>query len=85
MIQRQCDKKDALGRPGEGFHKHFWGIALGDVLGTVAIAGVISYMTTWRFIIVLLVLFIVAEALHWYFCVDTAVIKFVRGLYNEPV
>lgn len=77
---RRCDLKDNLGRPGEGFHKHVAGVAIADVIGTVAIAGAVSYLTRWRFIIVLLVLIIVAEALHWYFCVDTAVIKFMRGI-----
>ncbi len=78
QINRRCDLKDSLGRPGEGFHKHFGGVAVGDLIGTVAIAGAISYLTAWRFMIVLIVLLIAAEALHWYFCVDTAFIKFVR-------
>lgn len=85
----QCQSKDALGKPGVGFHKHVAGVALGDVIGTVMMAAIIANFdddknddknnyqastVTW-----FLRLFILGQLMHWYFCVDTAFIKALLG------
>jgi hypothetical protein len=68
--------EDLFGKPGEGFHSvRFLGYALYDVIGTIVIAIIISYFTKYKFIWVLLILFVVAEFLHWYFGVKTKFIK----------
>ncbi len=84
-MQRNCKYKDSLGEPGKGFHKHFGGVAVGDFVGTAVIAAAISYLSSWSFWIVFLVLFIVAEFLHWYFCVDTAVLKYIKWTLQSNV
>lgn len=68
-----CQYKNALGIPGEGFHKHVAGIAIGDVIGTVAIAAGISAWTKYPFWIVFVCILLLAMFLHWIFCVPTAV------------
>ena len=68
--------EDLFGKPGEGFHSvRFLGYALYDVIGTIVIAVIISYFTKYKFMWVLLILFIIAEFLHWYFGVKTTFIK----------
>ena len=80
-----CPFKNALGVPGEGFHQfRFMGIAIGDTVGTIVLAMVISRSLKLPFLPVLLALLIVGEILHWHFCVDTAVIKFLKKTINFP-
>lgn len=76
IINQPTALKNSLGEPGKGFHSvRFLGYALYDVIGTIVIAIIISYFTKYKFIWVLLILFIVAEVLHWYFGVETTIIK----------
>jgi uncharacterized membrane protein YciS (DUF1049 family) len=76
-----CPYKDALGVPGEGFHSvRFMDVAVGDTVGTVALAWLLAQGFKWNFWTTLLVLFVLGEILHWYFCVDTTVIKFLKGI-----
>ena len=73
-----CPYKDALGVPGEGFHSmRFMGVAVGDTVGTILLAAFIARIFNFKFVPTLLVLFFVGELLHWYFCVDSTVMKWV--------
>ena len=75
-----CPYKDALGVPGEGFHSvRFMNVAVGDTLGTVLLAWVMAQGFKWDFWPTLLGLFVLGEILHWYFCVDTTVIKILKN------
>jgi hypothetical protein len=64
--------KDSLGEPNKGFHTHFFGFAIGDLLATIAIAFLITlYIKQYvdishslLFGIILLILLLVAEYLH---------------------
>jgi hypothetical protein len=73
-----CPFKNALGVPGQGFHSmRFMGVAVGDTVGTIVLALLISRNFGLEFIPTLLFLFILGEVLHWYFGVDTAVLRFL--------
>lgn len=79
-----CPFKDIFGKPGEGPHSiRFAGFAVVDTVLTIILAW---YMAKWLkkpFPLVLLVLFIVGEILHWVFCVDTAFIKLFSKQSSE--
>lgn len=79
---RLCQYKDIAGIPGEGVHEHVIGIAAFDVIGTALGAWIISAIGGWSFIVVFIVLLIFGEFLHWLFCVDTAVIKFIKYIFD---
>lgn len=70
-----------LGKPNEGMHKKRLGVfAFNDIVGTIIISLFISYIYKLNLIKVLLILFIVGELLHWLFCVETTVIKYLTHL-----
>ena len=76
-----CKHQDALGVPSKGFHRiHFGGVAVGDLLLTFLLAVGLSYipgsppLTLWIVILILL-----AEALHIGFCVNTSVMHWFNG------
>jgi uncharacterized membrane protein len=73
-----CPFKNALGVPGQGFHSmRFMGVAVGDTVGTIVLALLISRNFGLEFIPTLLFLFVLGEVLHWYFGVNTAVLRFL--------
>ena len=75
-----CPYKDALGVPGEGFHSlRFMDVAVGDTVGTFLLAGLVSRALGFDYWPTLIGLLILGEIMHWYFCVDTTVIKFLKG------
>ena len=67
-----CGLRFALGEPGVGLHRHAGGIALFDVLMTVAAAGLIS-AAGYDFVMVLFILFLMSLFAHWLFCVPTTI------------
>lgn len=72
--------KDILGKPGEGIHFHVFGIAIMDVLMTVALALLIGYLAgnwkmSWLWFILL---FVLAQVLHLALGVDTTVARLLR-------
>jgi hypothetical protein len=69
--------KDALGLPGQGFHKHVMGIALGDTIGTLLICYAISVWFNISFLKTLVVAFVLGELAHYVFGVKSAVLKFI--------
>lgn len=71
-----CPFKDIFGKPGEGVHSYrIFGMAAVDWISTVLGALLLSWKTETNFFIVFAGLVVLGEVLHWYFCVDTAVIK----------
>ena len=68
---------DILGVPGKGFHTHFLGIAIWDVLGTVIICYGIARYFRISFTMTLVVALVLAEILHYIFGVKTAVLRFI--------
>lgn len=68
-----CQYKHSLGVPGEGAHaRRIGAFAANDLIGTVAAAAVISVISNWSFIIILIILLLIGTILHWAFCVPTA-------------
>jgi hypothetical protein len=81
-----CPFKNALGVPGEGFHSvRFMGLAVGDTVGTFILAMLISKLFGWPYWPTVIGLFVLGEVLHWYFCVDTAVIRFLKNDHRIKV
>lgn len=75
-----CRYKNALGVPREGSHKlrdPIFDTALNDVMMTIIGAFLISWGLNYRFVVVLLILFILSIILHRKFCVRTTVDKFL--------
>ena len=71
-----CKYKNALGIPNKGIHSYrFMGVAIMDVLMTIAAAYLISIFFKYNFIYTTLVLFILGIILHRLFCVRTTVDK----------
>jgi hypothetical protein len=74
-----CPYKYLFGVPGEGFHSYrFAGLAVGDTLGTVALAWVTSYLTGTGLLLNFIVWFVVGEVLHFYFGSQTAFLKLIN-------
>jgi hypothetical protein len=68
-----CPYKFILGIPRKGFHsKRFMGLALYDMLGTIAIALAIAFFFRWNAWKVFVALFLLGEVLHYLFGVQTA-------------
>jgi hypothetical protein len=70
-----CIYKYSLGIPGKGFHSHFLGIAILDVIGTILIAEILSYVFNWNIYLTLIAAFLTGIVLHRMFCVRTTVDK----------
>lgn len=66
-----CKYSDILGLPGKGFHRHVFGFAIADFLGTVLISHIISKKYKYSFAYVLISLLLLAIFLHKLFCVKT--------------
>ena len=76
-----CQYKDIFGKVDEGVHKYkILGIAVVDTLTTLLVSIIISIIFKYNFLFVFILLFLFGEFLHCIFCVDTAVIKFVKNL-----
>ena len=86
----RCKYRDALGKVGEGAHSYrFLDIAIVDVVLTLLLALVTQLFLRAMFKIenvplwlIFLVWLIVAEILHYIFCVETTFIKFMRRLFS---
>ena len=71
---------NALGEPGKGIHKHFFGIAIADVLMTILAAWTLHLVyPKYSFWAYLIGLFILGIILHRLFGVKTTVDKFLFG------
>jgi hypothetical protein len=74
-----CKYKNILGKPNGGAHKHFLGIAMFDLIGTILIAFIISKLTKIKFYIILICLLILGIILHRMFCLNTTFNKLIFG------
>ena len=70
-----CKYKNSLGIPNEGVHKHRYGVAVFDVVGTIVIGLILSFLFKWNPILTITILFILGIILHRLFCVRTTVDK----------
>jgi hypothetical protein len=81
MFGDLCQYKHILGKPNEGFHKHYFGFAIFDLIATVIAAFLLmlyfknkttlfgNLSHSLIFGIILLILLIIAEYLHIIFCI----------------
>jgi hypothetical protein len=76
-----CKYKNILGEVGKGIHSYrIFNIAIADVLLTILAAYVIHiFMPKYKFVYILLFLFLLGIILHRLFCVDTTVDKLLFG------
>uniref|UniRef100_A0A6C0EKI7 Uncharacterized protein n=1 Tax=viral metagenome TaxID=1070528 RepID=A0A6C0EKI7_9ZZZZ len=76
-----CKYRNALGKPGKGAHFHVLGIAIVDLLLTIALAFGIYFLAKkrWNFWIILLSLLVLAILVHRLFCVNTTINKLIFG------
>jgi hypothetical protein len=71
-----CKYKHIFGIPGKGLHKYrIFNIAIIDVVLTIILAIIISYLLKINFIITLIILFLVGIIMHRIFCVRTTIDK----------
>lgn len=76
-----CKYKNILGVPGQGPHSYrIFNIAIVDVLLTLILAYIISYIYKISFMKTSITLFILGILLHRVFCVRTTIDKL---LFNE--
>jgi hypothetical protein len=79
-----CKYKDVLGKPYEGFHStRFLGLALGDLLGALLIAILLSYGFQKSLIYMLVIVFLITQISHMLFCVNTAFMNNVLNIEFE--
>ena len=76
-----CKYKNILGVPGQGPHSYrIFNIAIVDVVLTIILAYIISYIYNISFVKTSIILFILGILLHRLFCVRTTIDKL---LFNE--
>lgn len=74
-----CKYKNIFGKPNTGAHSYrIFGIALIDMLLTIILVYIIHKRYNYNFTHVLVITLIISELLHYMFCVETAVIRFIR-------
>lgn len=67
-----------FGTPGQRFHStRIFGLALYDILGTIAISILLTYLTGLAFWKSLILMFVLGEVLHYIFGTPTAFIKMI--------
>ena len=67
-----------FGTSGQGFHStRIFGLALYDILGTIAISILLTYLTGLAFWKSLILMFVLGEVLHYIFGTPTAFIKMI--------
>lgn len=68
-----CPYANLLGIPGQGIHAaRVFGLARNDILGTIFIASISSYLFNISFLYSILFWFILGEVLHYAFGTQTA-------------
>jgi len=71
-----CKYKNILGVPGQGPHSYrIFNIAIVDVILTIILAYIISYIYKISFVKTSIILFILGILLHRVFCVRTTIDK----------
>ena len=73
-----CPYANSLGVPGEGVHaQRIFGLALNDILMTIALAFLTTFFVRIRFDVSLVGWLILGEVLHYYFGTKTAFLKMI--------
>ena len=73
-----CKYKDIFGIPGKGFHSvRLMDVALGDYIGTILLAILMSHVTKYPLVLTTIFMFILGIVLHILFCVPTSASKFL--------
>jgi len=76
-----CPYSTLLGVRGQGVHSaRIAGFALNDILATVLVAAITSYIANISFVYSLFGWFVLGEVLHYAMCVDTAFLELI-GLH----
>ena len=71
-----CKYKDVLGIPNKGLHQYrIFNIAIADVILTIIVAFIISYIFTINFLLTVIILFLLGIIIHRIFCVRTTIDK----------
>lgn len=74
-----CPYATLLGIRGQGVHAaRFLGLALNDIIATIVVAILTSYLWNIPFLYSLLGWFVLGEVLHYVFCVDTAFLEMIN-------
>lgn len=69
-----------FGEPKTGFHSfRILDVAVGDLLGTAVISGLISYALDFNFFLVLLFFIVLGIIFHRLFCVNSTINKLIFG------
>jgi hypothetical protein len=73
-----CPFAHVLGVPGEGVHaKRIFGLAFNDIIATIVVAIITTYIMKIAIWKTLLFWFILGEVLHYAFGTDTAFLKMI--------
>lgn len=72
----------SLGEYDQGVHKHYMGIAMFDLIGSIVIAWLIAGYFDLNVVLVMLIVLILGEIAHVYFNVKTEFTK-TFGLYKQ--
>ena len=79
----QCPYANLFGEVGTGFHStRFFGLALYDTLGTIALAALTSYFFKVNFVYSFIAWFVAGEVLHYAFGVKSGFLKMIGFLPN---
>lgn len=79
-----CPFKDLFGKPNTGAHAYrLFNIAVVDVIATLLLAFLIARWFRVSFLWVFIGLFIIGEWMHYWMCVDTTVILWIKKLYKS--
>ena len=76
-----CKYQYIFGKPGKGIHSYrIFNLAILDILGTILGAYIIHwFLPKYKFLWILLFLFILGILLHKLFCVRTTIDKWIFG------
>lgn len=79
-----CEYRDIFGKVGEGAHKYrILDIAIVDVIMTVVLAYVIQIINPqYKFINIIIILFVFGIVVHRLFCVRTTIDKLLFPSHN---
>ena len=80
-----CPFRNIFGQPRQGSHSYrIFDFAIVDILGTFILVFLIWLLLGKKhFFVILLVIFIIAELLHYMFCVETKVMKLLGFTFNR--
>jgi hypothetical protein len=75
-----CKYKNIFGEPNKGVHSYrIFNIAIVDVVATILLSYLISYLGNFPFLWTLIFFFIFGILLHHIFCVRTTIDKLLFG------